>query len=379
MDNTKKTNRKISIRQVMILFFFTVVSCTLRITTVNQNNFFAKSSWLSPFFAVIPMLLLIFILDKLIKKHQDKSLTQIIEIVFGKIIGKIILFLFFIHVLFYISFFLKNFGEKFVSSIFPDVSPMFFIILLILSALFAVKKNIESFARFAEFSFFIILIVFIAAFFTVLPNIEIKNLYPVTYYDVSDILKSSLPLISIWSPLTFSLFLGDNIRYSGKPGTEENNNTTDKFKHTAVKFMIITAIFNLLCFIAVIGIFNADTANSMPMSYFMIFKSIKSSGIIQSFETLFIFSWVFTDFIIVVYYMFIMSKIFKTLFVIDHEKTKFFMVPLAFIILILTFIIGENNSEAEFFYTNILSFSSVVLGYIFPFLLVGVGKVRRVL
>ena len=340
-----KIKNKISIRQVMILFFFSAVSGVMRITTPESGKFLSKSSWLSPLIAILPVLLLIFILNNLTKKHREKSLSEIIETVFGKIIGKMILFLFLFHVIFYISFFLRNFGEKFVLSIFPNVSPAFFIIILLLSALFVVRKNIEPFARFSEFSFIIISISFVLMFFASLFHITPTNLYPVTYYDTTDILKSSFPLMSLWSLLTFSLFLGDNINYSG---------ININFKHTAAKFMLIVALFHFLSLIAVIGIFNAETAKNMSMPYFMIFKSIKSTGLIQSFETFFIMLWAFTDFIMISYYLFIMSKIFKTLFSVEENKTKLFIFPIAFIIFTLAYLIGENNFEAEYFYTNIL-------------------------
>ena len=375
-DKTENITRKISIRQVMIMFFFSSVSGIMRVTTPESGIFFSKSSWLSPFFATLPFFLLIFILDEITQNHRNKSFAQIIETVFGKIIGKIILFLFFTHVLLFISFFLKNFGDKFVFSIFPDVSAMFFIIILLLFALFAALKNIESFARFSEFSFIIASAVFMLSFFLALFNIKPTNLYPVTYYDTADILKSSVPMISLWSLLTFSLFLGDNIRYSGKL---ETDNPDNKFKRTAAKFMLIIALFNLLSLIAVIGIFNAETSKNLSMPYFMIFKSIKSVGVIQSFETFFIILWVFTDFIMIAYYMFIISKIFKTIFAINEKNAKIFMFPITFIILILVYIAGKFNINIEYFYTNILSYSSIILGYIFPFLLLLVGKMRRVL
>jgi hypothetical protein len=189
----------------------------------------------------------------------------------------------------------------------------------------------------------------------------------VTFYDSVDILKSSIPLISLWSLLTFSLFLGDNINYLGT------------FKHTATKFILITVLFNVLAMISVIGIFNAETAANISMPFFMIFKSIKTTGLIQSFEMFFIILWAFTDFIMITHFMFIISKIFKTLFATSEKSTNFFMISLAFIILIITYFIGENVFEIEYFYVNILSYSSIVLGYIFPFLLLFVGKIRKVL
>ena len=359
--------KKISVRQVMILFFFTVISGVLRITTPESGKFLYKSSWLSPLFALLPVLLLIFILYKITQNNSEKSLSQIIETVLGKIFGKAILFIFLIHVLFYISFFLRNFGEKFVASIFSKVSPTFFMIILLLFALFAVRRNIESFARFSEFSFLIISVAFAVTFIVAMFHVSPKNLYPVTLYDTKNILQSSIPLISLWSPVTFALFLGDNINYS------------DTFKRTATKFMLFIALFNFLGLIAVIGVFNAETAANLPMPYFMIFKSIKSNGLIQGFETFFIMLWAFTDFIMIAFYLFVASKIFKTTFAIGEDRTKLYMFPLVFIILILAYIIGETNFETEYFYANILSYSSIILGYIFPFLLLLVGKLRRML
>ena len=379
MDKKDAAERKISIRQVMIMFFFSAVSGIMRVTTPESGIFFSKVGWLSPVFAVLPVFILIFILNKITENHRDKSLAQITEIIFGKIIGKIFLFLFLIHVLFFISFYLKNFGDKFVLSVFPDVSAMFFIIILLLFAIIAVCKNIESFARFSEFSFIIISVVFILSFFLILFYINPKNLYPVTYYDTADILKSSVPMISLWSLLTFSLFLGDNIRYSGKLETDDADIIKNKFKRTAIKFMFIIALVNLLSLIAVIGIFNAETAKNLSMPYFMIFKSIKTVGVIQSFETFFIILWAFTDFIMITYYMFIMSKISKTLFAVSEKSAKLFMYPAAFAILLLVYLANKFNFNTEYFYTNILSYSSVILGYIFPFLLLALGKIRRVL
>ena len=111
----------------------------------------------------------------------------------------------------------------------------------------------------------------------------------------------------------------------------------------------------------------------------MIFKSIKSTGLIQSFGTFFIILWAFADFIMITHFMFIMSKIFKTLFSTGEKTANFFMIPVAVIIFILAYFIGENIIDAEYFYVNILSYSSVALGYVLPFLLLAVGKIRRAL
>ena len=77
------------------------------------------------------------------------------------------------------------------------------------------------------------------------------------------------------------------------------------------------------------------------------------------------------------YHLFIASKIFKTVFAV--EKPKLYMFTLGFIILILAWLIGENNFEVDYFYTNIMSWSSIILGFIFPFVLLALGKARKLL
>jgi len=75
------------------------------------------------------------------------------------------------------------------------------------------------------------------------------------------------------------------------------------------------------------------------------------------------------------YHLFITSNIFKTVFAV--EKPKLYMFTLGFVLLMLAWIIGENNFELDYFYTNVLSYSSIALGFVFPFLLLAVGKIRR--
>lgn len=363
--------KKISVRQVMIIFFFTAISGITRVVTPESGKFLGKASWLAPFVALLPVLLLIFVLNKIIERHKEKSLAEIIELVFGKIAGKIILFLFLTHTLFLTAVFLRTFGEKFISTIFPNVAPSFFTIILLLFALIAARRNIEAFARFAEIAFVIITAGFAILFLLAVFHTDPKNLYPVTYYDIIPIVKSSVPLISLWSLLTFTLFLGGVIQH------KTAHSEQDKTAQTMTKFMLIIALFNFLASVMVIGIFNVETAANMSMPYFMIFKSIKTSGLIQSFETFFIMFWAFTDFIMIGYYLFVTSKIFKTLFVV--EKPKLYMFVLGFILLILAWLIGDNNFEVDYFYSNILSWSSIILGYIFPFILLAAGKIRKIL
>ena len=369
--------KKISMRQLMILFLFTAISGITRIVTPESGRFITSSSWVSPIFALVPILPLIYVLYKITQNHKEKSLAEIIELVCGKVVGKIILFAFLIHTLFLTAVFLRNFGEKFISTIFPNVTPIFFTIVLLLFAIVAVRRNIEAFARFGEIAFILVTAGFALAFFLAMFHADASNLLPVTYYDILPIINSARPLVSLWSLITFSLFLGGVTKFSTSHENSNGNDSskTDTMMRTMTKYMLIIALFSFLSSIMTIGVLNADTASNMSMPYFMIFRSIRVPGIIQGFETFFIIFWAFTDFLMIGFHLFIISKIFKTLFVV--EKPKLYMFSIGFILLILAWFIGENNFEVDYFYTNIVSWSSIVLGFVFPFLLLGVGKIRR--
>lgn len=367
----KGAKPKISVRQLMILFFFATVSGITRaaVSLTGAGETSSKAVWLSPLVALIPALLLIFILHEVTKKHREKSFAQIIEMTLGKFFGKIILSAFFLHIILYIAFYTRNFAEKFISSIFPGISPSFFMIALLLLTSFAARRNIESFARFAEISFILTVSVFVIAFFISMFQINPKNLYPIASYDAMPILKASLPSVSLFSLLTFSLFLGDNTaRIKGNP---------DDFRRTATKFVLYLTLFNLIGTIAVVGIFNSETISHMSMPYFMMFKTIKTTGLIQSLETFFILFWVFTDLIMAAYYLFVLSKVSGKLFELD--KPELFLAPIAFIILILSYFIGSNEFEVEYFYSNIISYGSIILGFGVPIVVLAAGKARKIL
>lgn len=363
--------KKISVRQVMILFFFTAISGMTRVVTPESGKFISRASWLSPFIALLPILLLIYVLNKIIANHRDKALCEIIELTFGKILGKIILFAFLLHTLFLTAVFLRSFGEKFITALFPSVAPSFFMIILLMFAILAVRRNVETFARFGEAAFFIAAAGFIIAFIIAIFHVDSRNLYPVAYYDIMPVFRSSLPLVSLWSLITFTLFLGGVTKHPY--GTRHQDITT----RAMTKFMLIIALFNFLSYILIIGVLNAEMAANMSMPYFMVFRSIQAAGVLQSFEAFFIIFWVFTDFLMLGYHFFITSKIFKTVFA--AAQPKLYMFSIGFIILILAWLIGENNFEVDYFYTNILSRSSVILGLVFPFLLLTAGKIRKVL
>ena len=361
--------KKISMRQVMILFFFASVSGMTRVAAPGAGQFVGRAGWLAPFAALVPVLLLVYALNKIIERHKERALCEIIELVFGKVAGKIILALFLAHTLFLTAVFLHNFGEKFILTVLPDVAPQFFTVSLLLFAVTAARRSIAAFARFAEVAFIItaggLIILFVLAVFRVDP----LNLYPVAYYDLASAAWSSLPLASLWSLVTFSLFLGGTVKHKAA-----QDGGHDKTAQTMTKFMLIIALFNFLSSILIIGIFSAETAAGMSMPYLMVFRSI---GIIRGFDTFFMLLWALTDFIMIAYLLFVMSSIFKTLCAV--EKPRLYMFTLGFIILILSWLIGDNMLEVDYFYANILSWGSVVLGFAFPFILLAAGKLRKLI
>ena len=374
VDRTKNDNisqHKISMRQLMILFFFATVSgiTRLAVNIADASQGSSKAVWLAPIAALLPVLFLIFILNQVIKKHRGKSFAQIIEMIFGKIFGKIILFTFFIYIILYISFYVRNFAEKFISSIFTEISPSFFIIVLLLISVFAARRNIESFARFAEVVFILVISVFAIAFFLAIFNVNPKNLYPVIAYDTLPVLKASVPVISLLSLLTFTLFLGDRISHA--------NTNSDIFKETSTKFVLFVTLFNLIGSLLIIGIFNAETVSHMSMPYFMMFKTIKTTGLLQGLETFFILFWVCMDFIMITYYLFIISRISEKLFELD--RSELFISLFVFIILILSYFIGANEFEVEYFYINIINYGAIILGFGVPLFILFVGKLRKIL
>lgn len=124
----------------------------------------------------IPFLGLYIVLGK---KFPGKNLIQIHDIVYGRIIGKIVSVIYIFYFISLLSFNLRDVGAFYTGYIMPETPIVVFILLFASCAAYAVKKGIHTVAKVSLIGAVLVFIVVALTFLLLLNKMDIKNFLPV--------------------------------------------------------------------------------------------------------------------------------------------------------------------------------------------------------
>jgi len=145
-----KIGDKISIRQFFIIYVIGVAALVIRVLPRYSTYFAKESTWVSSIVAVLPMIVLMYLLYKIMRNGKDTSLSESIERILGKVGSKIVLGIYLVACVIFLAFRIRYFAEKCMSSIFTNVQVEFFVISLLIVVYLITKNNLQAFARFTE-------------------------------------------------------------------------------------------------------------------------------------------------------------------------------------------------------------------------------------
>jgi len=360
-----KIGDKISIRQFFIIYVVGVAALVIRVLP-RYSTFFAKeATWVSSITAVLPMVLLMYLLYKIMNNGKDISIEQSFERILGRVGSRIVLCIYLIACIVFLAFRVRYFAEKCMSSIFTNVQVEFFVISLLIVVYLIVKNNLQAFARFTEAIWIPILLFVIFILFICIPDIKLENIYPVTIYDLDNITMGVLPITAVYVYLPCMLFLGDSV------------NGKEKFLKTGTKYILIIGIIGAIISLTTIGIFGADLSQELTQPYFTVLKNIELFGTIERIEALGITFWIITDIVLIIILVYIVTTLIKKIFNMPSRKN--FVVPVLFLEYILSMYLASNVFELEYYSRGIGAIIYNIFGVGIPVIIYLIGKARKVI
>ena len=355
---------KISMRQAIIFLLLALGAPSLRVIPNYVAREAGKAGWVAAIAALIPALILVWILGKLFKKN-DGSLYDIYEKVFGKFINKIIIAVYIIWTIYLIGLYLRMFGERFLNTILFEANVSILMAFMLVFIYFIVNQKIDVVGRMSEvlICFFIAIVGFV--FITTLSQIELKNIWPVTYYDIWPVIRGAEPIFSLSCYITAIMFLGDKI--SDKKSLKRNG----------IWAMIGWSIFSIILILSTTGLFGHTLNSQLLFPYFATLKNIRILDAIERVESLFISIWVASDAIIIALFAFVALHLTKRMFNLNsHKKISVWVLVIAFIIAVN---FAPNAYAAEEIAKIYIGPINIILFAIVPIITLIVGKVRKVL
>ncbi len=359
----KASKDKISVRQLLFVFTMIVSSPATRFLPKYAAAKAAQAGWVSPVLSIVPFILLILIIDSLLKKYEGQSMSEVINTIMGKYLGKLVLVIYLAWMLLLSALYMRYYVERLTSSIYPNINNSVLIILTLIPIAYMLRSGFTVIARMNE-----ILLPFIGAMLVILsifllPRIRVDNILPISFNDIVPIVKASFSSTGILSYLFLLFFLSDKVV------------NMKSFK----KFGYLTTYVNISSLMLIIfitnGVLGSSVAQRAPMPVLTAVKQVSILDTIENIEAVIVAIWIFADFTLISTFFVITLNLIKSIFKLTDTK------PLINIFVVLMYFlsmgISSNKFELEEFSDALFIPLSMPLGYGLPIILLILSKLKK--
>ncbi len=356
-------NKKISLRQAMLLFLFPMISATIALVPSLANESAKQAAWISPFISIILFGLFLFVLQSFYKKYKEVSLIDIFGDIIGKIFGKIVFILYFAWITINCASYFRFFTERLTMSTFSNTNTWVLIVALIILSSFILRGGLEVLARLNEVLFTIVFLFLIIVFILIFPQFKIANYFPLTYKDALPVLCGNVSIIATWAFFIVILMFSDKIT------------NMDKIKKMGFKAILIMGVLTLIIIIIPLGMYGASYLSVLTMPFFSAIRQISLFNIIERIEGSIISLWILSDFMLLCIFAYSALHILKKVFSLSQIKSLINIYLIG--IIIISLLMCRNVLEFVIYCDKICCPVNLFFGYLIPLIVFIIGKIRK--
>jgi spore germination protein (amino acid permease) len=325
---------RISNMQIYCLLLLTTAPLAYLVTPMVVTHLVANNGWLAILASIIPGTLIIYVYIYILKK-SPRPFPAILEDCLGKIVGKIIGFLYVLSFLWGTAFTLSYFVALIGSSIIPDTPLSVFIGAMLLTSYYALKTGLQNIARIAELLIlFGLPLAFILVLISLAQHPDINNLLPlasVNYKDFGHAVFHGFFILGgdMMAILVLAYFSTDREKVPG---------TLFKYMYTYIALITLTAMVTIMHF-------GPDYTNLLAFPTFKLVRSITISDFIQNIDVVFVSMWIAGIFGTISVKWFLACYTIQQVF--DLKDYRFLAAPTSVTIGVISLIMGKNIIEIQ--------------------------------
>jgi hypothetical protein len=207
----------------------------------------------------------------------------------------------------------------------------------------------------------VLIIQFLLIQLLLVPKFDVKFITPISRLDVVPVMKGLVGPMGIWVYMLFVLTFSDKINISPKPER--------KILYAAL--FILFADTSIL--LILLGTFGASSLQRFALPLLNATKYILSD--FAGLESIFIMMWTMADFVTIAIFTYFILRMLKDLFKLK-EPMRLLNILLIFVGFMALFICNEIF-ELRKFSSEIALRMNVIMGFIVPVIVFGIGKVRK--
>jgi spore germination protein KB len=354
---------KISHTQLFILVMTFEIGTSILLAPFLMVGAAKQDAWISMLIGLSTGLLLVLFYAALVKRYSALTLVEMSEQVLGKWAGKGVSLLFFFYFLVLTAGLLRIIGDFITTHIMPETPITAIEITFMLIVVYGTRLGLEVFSRTSEVVLPWIMMFFFLLVFMLLPEIHLKNLFPLVEDGIKPVIKAAFLSLGVpFADIIVFLMITPAVSPSRKLGKV-------LFFSTLTGGMIIFVI--VLMAILVLGP-NQTTQLNYPI--YVLAQRVNIGNFIQRIEVLaggMVFIAIFIKTTISFYSL---SLSFAQIFNLKEYKMLSF--PFGMIVIFFANIMSPN---IIFFQTFLFkSWTPIVLifGILFPLLLLGIDTIK---
>ncbi len=177
-----------------------------------------KDAWIAVACAMLITVPVYFIYGRIVSLFPDKGLYDIITIVFGNILGGIIILLFAGFSFILGALVIRDFTE-FIKSVTLHDTPLYVVgYFITVLSIWAVKSGVEVIGRWTAVMLPIILLTIVVVTFLFIPIVDFQNIMPILYNGVKPVLNATFSAFSFpFGEAVVLLFMFSNLKKGSSP------------------------------------------------------------------------------------------------------------------------------------------------------------------
>lgn len=155
-----------------------------------------QDAWLAYIIAWSGGLLLVGVYILISKLHADKTLIEILQVVFGKYIGGLLGLLYVLYFIHLAVLVLRNFTEFSVITLYPETPRLFIAFAFIIPTVYILLNGFEILARLSELLVPLLPLLVVFLFIILIPRYDFGNFFPLLKKGVSPVLRSAFAALT---------------------------------------------------------------------------------------------------------------------------------------------------------------------------------------
>jgi spore germination protein KB len=323
--------------------------------------------WIAILIAILMAIPIFFVYARLLSIFPGKGLYEILDDVFGKVLGKIIALPFIWFAFHMGSLVIRNFTEFITTVSIPETPQYIIAIFMTLLCIWGVNAGIEVIGRWSSIILPVLIILIIAVTFLFAPMLEFRNLKPVLYDGLKPVLDSAFSV--------FAFPLAETVIFTMILNNLRNNSNSYKIYYYSLLLGGLIILLVSVRSLIVLGVAN------ISIMYFPSYSSVRLINIgdfLQRIEVSVTVVFLFAGFVKINMCLYVASDGLAR--VLNIRNYRQIVAPVGLLMMLLANIIYRNSMEMFEWANKIYKYYAFPFEIILPLiiLLAAEFKVRQV-